>query len=217
MRGWDAIVVGAGPAGSTLATLLAQEGWRVILMDAATFPRQKVCGEHLAAGAWPLLTALGVAEKVRAQAVPIVEVNLVASRKHRLTIAATAKDAIAPVTFSRYRFDELLVKHAADAGVEVRLGFRVRSTLIERGEVQGLMASCVSKQESTERFDAPVIIAADGRQSVVVRQTGNVVRHGPRLVGFKRHFPRDSGNIEPCDANSLAMYSLPGGYVAQRR
>ncbi len=75
------------------------------------------------------------------------------------------------------------------------------------------MASCVSKQESTERFDAPVIIAADGRQSVVVRQTGNVVRHGPRLVGFKRHFPRDSGNIEPCDANSLAMYSLPGGYV----
>jgi flavin-dependent dehydrogenase len=182
-------------------------------MDAATFPRQKVCGEHLSAGAWPLLTALGVASEVRSQAVPIDEVSLVASHRHRLTIAASAKGSTSPVTFSRYRFDEMLVNHAAEAGVEVRLGFRMRNAIIERGEVQGLTASCVSKQESAERLEAPVIIAADGRQSVVVRHTGNVVRHGPRLIGFKRHFPRGSGNTEPRDANSLAMHSLPGGYV----
>ena len=45
-RPYDAVVVGAGPAGSATAALLAARGFRVVLLDRAAFPRDKACGEY---------------------------------------------------------------------------------------------------------------------------------------------------------------------------
>src|SRR4029450_7774732 len=56
----DAIVIGAGPAGSAVAILLAHAGWSVALVEKQSFPRPKVCGECIAASNLPLLDALGV-------------------------------------------------------------------------------------------------------------------------------------------------------------
>lgn len=67
---FDAIVVGAGPAGSTAAILLAQAGWRVALVEKQLFPRRKVCGECLAASNLPLLDSLGVGVAFAALAGP---------------------------------------------------------------------------------------------------------------------------------------------------
>ena len=50
---FDAVIVGAGPAGSTAAILLARAGWRVALVERQTFPRRKVCGECIAASNLP--------------------------------------------------------------------------------------------------------------------------------------------------------------------
>ena len=58
--GFDAIVIGAGPAGSTAAILLADAGWHVALVEKQAYPRRKVCGECISATNLPILEALGV-------------------------------------------------------------------------------------------------------------------------------------------------------------
>src|ERR1700737_2374335 len=59
---YDAIVIGGGPSGSTIALLLAQAGWSVAIVEKKIFPRRKVCGEFISATSLPLLHRLGVAD-----------------------------------------------------------------------------------------------------------------------------------------------------------
>src|SRR5271170_4419237 len=66
----DALVIGAGPAGAATAILLKMAGWRVILVEKSSYPRQKVCGECLSAGSLALLDQLGVGAAVRDRAGP---------------------------------------------------------------------------------------------------------------------------------------------------
>ncbi len=65
------IVVGAGPAGASMAILLAEQGHRVMLIDRARFPRDKVCGEYLSPEAGRILDRLGVLKAVEAEARPL--------------------------------------------------------------------------------------------------------------------------------------------------
>ena len=55
MQLFDAIIIGAGPAGATLACLLSQAGWSVAIVEKKNFPRRKVCGEFISATSLPLL------------------------------------------------------------------------------------------------------------------------------------------------------------------
>src|SRR5262245_30452197 len=63
-RPFDVVVVGAGLAGGSLALRLAEAGARVALVDAATFPRDKLCGEYLSPEAWGVLGRLGLEDAV---------------------------------------------------------------------------------------------------------------------------------------------------------
>ena len=67
---YDALIVGAGPAGATAALMLAQAGWSVAVVEKAAFPRRKVCGEFLSATSLPLLHELGVAKQFLDRAGP---------------------------------------------------------------------------------------------------------------------------------------------------
>src|SRR5436853_7063118 len=69
---YDAIVIGAGPAGSTAALLLARAGWSVAVVEKSGFPRRKVCGEFISATSMPLLHELGVLDDFLHQAGPEV-------------------------------------------------------------------------------------------------------------------------------------------------
>ncbi|HUG35411.1 MAG TPA: FAD-dependent oxidoreductase [Candidatus Limnocylindrales bacterium] len=74
-----AIVVGAGPAGSATATLLAERGWSVLLLDKAAFPRAKVCGEYISPEGARVLDRLGVLKDVDAAgAQPLSGMRIVA-------------------------------------------------------------------------------------------------------------------------------------------
>ena len=72
-EGFDALVIGGGPAGSAAALLLVRAGWSVLLLEKRAFPRRKVCGEYLSATTLPLLDRLGLGEAFRDRAGPPVD------------------------------------------------------------------------------------------------------------------------------------------------
>ena len=74
----DVIVVGAGPAGSAAAAILARRGCRVLALEQARFPRPKPCGDYLNPGCGAALARLGALEAVRSAAVPVSGMRIVA-------------------------------------------------------------------------------------------------------------------------------------------
>src|SRR3954470_2941245 len=70
---FDVLIIGAGPAGSTLAIHLAKHGWSVAGVEKAEFPRNKVCGEYLSASNLPVFQDLGLADEFRSLAGPQIK------------------------------------------------------------------------------------------------------------------------------------------------
>src|SRR5471032_1589115 len=95
---YDAIIVGAGPAGSTAAILLALAGWSVALVEKQRFPRRKVCGECIAASNLSLLDALGIGTAFDSVAGP--ELRQVALMRGDQTIIADLPES----THAKYRW-----------------------------------------------------------------------------------------------------------------
>jgi 2-polyprenyl-6-methoxyphenol hydroxylase-like FAD-dependent oxidoreductase len=86
LPGTDVLIIGAGPAGSASGYWLARQGFRVMLVDRAGFPRDKACSEYLGPGAADLLERLGVLERLRRDgAAPLTGTTVVAARGARLT------------------------------------------------------------------------------------------------------------------------------------
>jgi flavin-dependent dehydrogenase len=116
----------------------------------------------------------------------------------------------APASLSRYSFDAALVAAARAAGVDVFEGYRVKQVLTADGAVTGVLAIDADHPRASETFRAPVIVAADGRRSLVVRDTGRTVRGRSGLIGFKAHA---DGPMPAGSQSTLVMHSLPDGYI----
>jgi flavin-dependent dehydrogenase len=110
-RHWDAIVIGAGPAGSAAAIRLARAGRRVLLVDRGTMPREKVCGCCLSPTALAELESLDAFAAGDARPVPLDSVTLVAG-------GCAARLPLAGATLSRESLDTVLVARAIRAGAD---------------------------------------------------------------------------------------------------
>jgi geranylgeranyl reductase family protein len=160
MAAADVIVVGGGPGGSTVAWRLARAGFRPLVLDAATFPRVKICA------GWVTPTALADLE--------------VDPEKYPLTIQGFSACALEfegarhdtrwmrPASYGiiRREFDHFLLERAAAAGADVRWGVRVTK----------VTAGPSGARVETERgaFDAPLVIGAGGHRCPVARDLGEV-------------------------------------------
>src|SRR3954468_6768820 len=94
----EVVIVGGGPAGSICAALCARAGMKVTLLERAVFPREKVCGDCLNPGCWPILDRLGVSERVRAlPPAPLTTVEFVDAKGRALSypLPASARGEIA--------------------------------------------------------------------------------------------------------------------------
>lgn len=204
---WDLAIVGAGPAGAATAIHAARAGLRVVVVDTSHFPRQKVCGEYLTPAAWKLLDELGVGD-LQARAVTLPSMELSAGERLRVTLDF-ADAAESPRALSRYVLDARLVEEARRAGASILEGRRVRRVVVDGDRAVALECTGDAEHEAGERIAARVIVAADGRRSIVVRDTGTFRRRDLQLVGFKHHVRLAAGR--PPDV--IAMHALPGGYI----
>ncbi len=185
-------IVGAGPAGSTLAALLARRGVDVALIDRDEFPRDKLCGEFLSYDALPILDRLGVAFEA-----PLIRRCRVVSR-HRVyefDFPATARGV------SRLLLDDLLYRKAVASGARSFVGWTAVS-------LDPLM---IERNGERQIIDANVIVGAWGRWGRFDAQLGRrfVRDHSHRSFGFKRHYSAaaDGGRA------MIELYSFRGGYL----
>ncbi len=129
----DVVIVGAGPAGSTLAGLLAGRGHEVLLLDRAAFPRDKTCGDGLTPRAIPVLGRLGALDELRAARYREIRgACLVAPNGASWHMRFADYDLGLPafgLTVPRLELDECLRQHALGCGARFRGGVRVAGPL----------------------------------------------------------------------------------------
>jgi geranylgeranyl reductase family protein len=187
---WDAIVVGAGPAGAATALHLARAGHRVLLLDRARFPRDKPCSESLNPGAVAALGRLGPA--VMAEILAARPARLAGFRVHAPSGVAmlgryAAGDAPVPsgLALPRRALDAILLRAAARAGAEVREDAPVTDLVRTDGAVAGVESR--TPHGVRETLPARVVVGADGLRSVVARRLGRRVATPPHRVAFTAH------------------------------
>lgn len=171
---YDAVVIGGGPGGSTVATALSRAGRRVLLLEREKFPRFHV-GESLLPFALPIFDRLGVHEKIRAAGFQTKYGAYFWNESNGTTrpvVFAEARDPNHPMAYQvkRADFDHLLLQHAASCGTEVREETAVEDVLFEGSRAVGVRARAAGG--ATEDFRARVVVDASGQGAFLSRQLG---------------------------------------------
>jgi flavin-dependent dehydrogenase len=177
LGGPDVVIVGAGPAGACAGLVLARAGARVRILDRATFPRDKLCGDTVNPGALARLRALGVADEIEARGVRVDGMLLTGERG--VAVEGRYPDGVSGRAILRRDLDWILLQHAVAAGCDVEDGAAVRRALIEDGRGgRRVTGVAVSVGGHDVALSAPIVIAADGRHSTLSFGLG-LARHPP--------------------------------------
>ncbi len=193
----DALIVGGGIAGPALAIRVARAGRHVVLLEREAGPHHKVCGEFLSREAVLYLTSLGLdLEALGAERIGRVRL----ARGRRVTSVDLPFPAL---SLSRRTLDWALLRHAAEAGAELRLGARV-AALDPRDQVWR------AKLQDGEYVEGQAAFLATGKHDL----RGWPRPAGPQsdMIGFKLHW-----RLAPDQARALAghveLMLFPGGYA----
>lgn len=214
----DALVIGAGPAGSAAAIWLAKAGWKVMLVEQHSYPRRKVCGECVAAGNLTLLDELGVGADFRAAAGP--ELREVGWVDAAATVTAAMPDcASSPYRYGRAlgrdRLDTQLLMRAQSLGAIVLQPARVRALRGDVGAFECIVAPlgcewrAPNQRTGVRRIRAPIVIDAHGswERGPAAAFGQAAARRSSDLFGFKANFRNTA--LAP---GYLPVLALPGGY-----
>lgn len=177
----DALVLGAGPAGSTVAAVLAEQGHRVLVVERERFPRYKV-GESLLPYCYFPLQRIGMLDKLRSSSFV---------KKYSVQFASTDGRISSPFYFFQHLdheaaqtwqvvrsdFDKMMLDNAVEKGAEVLMGATAKRLVLEEGRCKGLVV-----EKDGERFPirAPVTVDCGGRHGFAATQMG-WIRPDPQL------------------------------------
>lgn len=181
-NGYDVIVMGGGPAGSTVASLLAREGRKVVLFEKEEFPRHHI-GESLMTDTFRTFERMGFLEKMKES--PFV-------RKYSVQFANPEGKESRPFYFfeanhhesavtwqvTRAVFDKMLIDHAEEQGARVYQGTMVKQVLFDGDRATGVEVQM--KDGTIEKFSAQVIVDATGQRAMLSNRFGWRVRD-PKL------------------------------------
>ena len=207
---FDAIIMGAGLAGSTAAILLARAGWKVAIVEKQRFPRRKVCGECIAASNLPLLDALGVGPQFDASAGPAL--RQMAFMQGARTFVAD----LPPAPHARHHWGRALGRETLDTLLLAQAG-RAGAVVLQPWAVQAFDGPAgnhrceIRSVESAHSLmlHAPVLIAAHGSWEALPsdRAGRRQGRQASDLFAFKANF--SGGALAD---GLLPVLSFEGGY-----
>lgn len=179
---YDVVVVGAGPAGSTASLLLAEHGFRVLLVEKERFPRDKVCGDGIAPRAVHSLQLLGVEGELEGKFQRTRGIRFFATRggvtEVRYPMGSRFPDH--GYVVPRRELDAILLRKAAEKGAEIWQGCRVVGLLPPRnGHIPGV---ATEREGERREIKADYILGADGPSSTIGRELG-LLRNDPFFLG----------------------------------
>jgi geranylgeranyl reductase family protein len=178
----DVAIVGAGPAGAAAAITLARAGRSVVLLDKATFPRDKICGDGITTGALRILEDLGVRPESVASWTEVSDIHVVSPSKHLATFPLPRGRGQFAAVMRRTDLDDAIVDQARQAGATVIEGVEVIGAADGPDEV-------VLELSDGSSVIAPHAIAADGMWSPMRKFLGTAV---PGYLGewhaFRQYF-----------------------------
>lgn len=193
---YDVAIVGGGPAGSTCAAFCAAAGRTTLLLERSRFPREKVCGDCLNPGCWPVLDRLDLSERVLAAPhARLANVEFIGLQGESVCIPLPMSSR-GEIAIKRSVFDQLLLDRARELGAVVREEAGV--TLLERGW---------KIQTANETFCARILVAADGRNSTVARLLRLFPKGKKDRIGLQIH----ARAPHPFPENVILRF-LPHGY-----
>jgi flavin-dependent dehydrogenase len=200
----DVLVIGGGPAGSTISALLAGRGWNVHLLEKDSHPRFHI-GESLLPQSVPVLKRLGVLPEVEKIGILKYGAELVSHRHGRSQMFHFAKafDESQPYAFEvkRAEFDDILAKNAVAKGVHFHEGLKAPRVEFRPGRTS--LVAAEDRQRCAHTWDARFVVDASGRDTFLSGQLGGKHRsrkHGSAAVfghfeGVTRLTGMDEGNI----------------------
>ncbi len=198
---WDVAIVGGGPAGASCAACCARAGLRVIVIERAFFPREKVCGDCINPSCWPVLERLEVAAEVRGTPHAILTRVEFIDLHGRSIVAPLPAGGAAEIAIKRSLFDAILLRRAQSLGTEVREGETLLA--VERNQTWKI-------RTDHSEVTAHTVVAADGRNSTVARLCNLMPRKGPDRVALQTHLPLPAGF-----GARIVLQLVPAGYSGQ--
>jgi geranylgeranyl reductase family protein len=202
----DVVIVGAGPAGAAAAITLARAGQRVRVIDKATFPRDKICGDGLTTGALRILDDLGLDPRTIPSWQPVDDVVVTSPSGREVVFPLPRGAGTYAVVARRAELDGALVDLARAAGAEVLDGHALVSAVEADGHV-------VVEAEGLGPIRARFAIGADGMWSPLRKQLGTTT---PGYLGEWHAFRQYYRNVGPRAARELFVWFEPDllpGYV----
>jgi hypothetical protein len=198
----DVLVVGAGPAGSACAQMLARAGLQVCLVDQQPFPREKVCGDGLIPDAHAALARLGVAETVAARAHPVERVACIGPRGGRVEVPGRL--AVLP----RRELDQILLDAAVAAGADFQAPWRFEGLLTDaQGRAQG---ATLRQGDAVHEVSARWVVLATGAVPQALLAAGCAVGACPAAWRCGLHPPSRHGRAPAGHGGGLAPQPAAG-------
>jgi halogenation protein CepH len=197
---FDVVVIGGGPGGASAATILAERGLKVLVLERQGFPRFHT-GESLLPALWELWDRLDVTTDIEAAGfVPKQGILFGLTRSNEEVTLLTAEyPEYFPRPYAyhveRSRFDQILLENARRKGAEVREGWSASEVIFQEGRACGVLAG--PPDGAPRSILAPVVVDASGRASLIARRLGwrrpdpslNKIAHFTHFAGAGRRRP----------------------------
>ena len=172
-RDCDVLVIGGGPAGSTISALLAEQGWNVHVLEKDPYPRFHI-GESLLPQSLPMLKRLGVLPDVEKIGMIKYGAEMVSHRygRSQMFYFAKAFDESQPYAYEvkRSEFDAILLKNAIAKGAMVHEG--VKALRVELRHGQNSLVHTEDREGHPRTWEAKLIVDASGRDTFLSHQLG---------------------------------------------
>ena len=206
---FDAIVVGAGPSGSTCACLLAERGLRILLLDKESFPRDKPCGDAIGGKALNVIERLGLMQELSEKGFPRNSGIIFSSpsgNEVEIPLLENGKKVSGGFVCKREDFDAILFQHA-EKKCKAMEKTEVVDVLSEEGKVVGVKARHDGKEEN---YYCNVVIGADGVNSIVARKAGCLAADSRHYAAAVRAYYSGVGGLRGNIEVHFVPESMPG-------